>query len=139
MVRRIVITVTIRKGIQMERNIIITVKELDKIQKRQMKISFEAAQKYPGQYQELRFILEKILLSGLDISEYYETVTKLASLLKPLFEVKVGSIFYYPYKNRSPEIYGQAENLVEEVKKLLHQMDKLDAFLRESERKGTAL
>jgi hypothetical protein len=63
MVRHIAITVTIRREIQMKRKIIITAEELDKIHKRQIKISAEAVQKYPKQYQELRLILEEILAS----------------------------------------------------------------------------
>ncbi len=47
----------------MKRKIIITAEELDKIHKRQIKISAEAVQKYPKQYQELRLILEEILAS----------------------------------------------------------------------------
>lgn len=114
----------------MKRKIVITVEELDRIHKRQMKISAEAVQKYPEQYQELRSHLEDILTSGLDVSEYHETATRIASLLKPLFELKAGSIFYYPHKNILPEIYGRAENLIKEVKQLLHQMDKLDAWIK---------
>ena len=114
----------------MKHKIIISAEELDRIHKRQMKISAKAVQKYPKQYQELRSILKEILAGGLDISEYHETSTKLASLLKPLFELKAGSIFYYPYKNISPEIYGRAENLIKEVNKLLHQMDKLDVWIK---------
>jgi hypothetical protein len=70
MARHIVITVTIRNGMQMKRKIIITVKEFDKIHKRQMKISAEAVQKYPRQYQELRSILEEIFTGGVDILKF---------------------------------------------------------------------
>lgn len=114
----------------MKRKIIITKEELDRIHYSQMKISAKAVQKYPKQYQELRSTLEEILARGLDISKYHKAATKIASLLKPLFELKAGSIFYYPHKNISPEIYGRAENLIKEVKQLLHQMDKLDAWIK---------
>ena len=111
------------------KQIIISKVQLDKYEKECMEISYTAAvHMYPKQYRELRSILEKILASGLDISEYYETVMKIAALLEPFLELK-GTIFYYPYKNINPEIYGRADNLIEEVKRLLDQMDKLDAWI----------
>jgi hypothetical protein len=112
----------------MKRTIIIKKKEVDRIKKKQMEISSEAVQKYPIQYQKLRSILKGVLANGLDVTEYYDTAMKICSQLKPLFELKAGSIFYFPYKNISPEVYGLAKTIMEEISDLLQRMNELDAW-----------
>lgn len=112
----------------MKRTIIIKKKELDRIHKKQMEISSEAVQKYPIQYQKLRSILKGILANGLDVTEYYDTAMKICSQLKPLVELKAGSVFYFPYKNISPKVYGRAETIMEEINSLLQWMNELDAW-----------
>ena len=112
----------------MKRTIIIKKKEVDRIHKKQMEISSEAVQKYSIQYQKLRPILKEILANGLDVTEYYDTAMKICSQLKPLVELKAGSVFYFPYKNISPEVYGLAKTIMEEISDLLQRMNELDAW-----------
>lgn len=80
----------------------------------------------PAVYRELRKALHEAVSSKILIDDYYPLTKRIAGFLKELFEVTPGTIFYHPYKDINPDIYGSPQEFTQQIKALLKDMEALD-------------
>lgn len=88
--------------------------------------SLKAKAARPAAYRELRKALHEAVSSKILIDQYYSLAKKIAGFLKELLEVTPGTIFYHPYKDINPEIYGSPQEFAKRINALLKDMEALD-------------
>ena len=107
---------------------IITKEDMEAIRAETLLNSHKAKATRPETYRELRKALHEALSSKISIDEYYLLAKKIAGFLKELIEVTAGTIFYHPYKDINPDIYGKPQEFMQQLKALLKDMDALDGM-----------
>ena len=107
---------------------IISKEDMEAIRAEILLCSLKAKGERPAPYRELRKALHKTLSSKILIDEYYPLAKKIAGFLKELIEVTPGTIFYHPYKDINPDIYGSPQEFTQQLKALLKDMDALDGM-----------
>lgn len=103
----------------------ITVAEMKKIQSDGIKATLAAVKAEPKAYKALKRAVNWIIIHKIDISEWEDRATAIASYLNTLTRVSKGTYFYYPWKNTSPEIYGKASTLRAQCRQLKELFDTL--------------
>ncbi len=80
----------------------------------------------PETYRELKKALHEAVSLKILIDGYYPLAKKIAGFLKELIEVTPGTIFYHPYKEINPDIYGSPQEFTRRINALLKDMEALD-------------
>lgn len=105
---------------------IITKEDMEAIKAETLQNSLKAKAARPEIYRELKKALHETLSSKIVIDEYYPLSKKIAGFLKEFLEVTAGTIFYHPYKDINPDIYGSPKDFTRQLKALLKEMEALD-------------
>jgi hypothetical protein len=109
---------------------IITKEDMEAIRAEILLCSLKAKAARPAAYMELRKALHEALSSKILIEEYYPLAKKIAGFLKDLIEVTSGTIFYHPYKDINPDIYGNPQEFTQRLKALIRDMEAIDEMSR---------
>ena len=105
---------------------IISKRDMKAIRAETLLNSLKAKTARPDAYRELKKALHEAVSSKILIDEYYPLAKKIAGFLKELLEVTPGTIFYHPYKDINPDIYGSPQEFTKQIKALLKDMEELD-------------
>ena len=105
---------------------IISKRDMEPIREEILLNSLKAKTARPDAYRELKKALHEAVSSKILIDEYYPLAKKIAGFLKELFEVTSDTIFYHPYKDINPDIYGSPQEFTKRIDALLKDMEALD-------------
>jgi hypothetical protein len=105
---------------------IISKADMEAIREEILLNSLKAKVARPDAYRELKKALHKAVSSKILIDQYYPLAKKIAGFLKELLEVTPGTIFYHPYKEINPDIYGSPQEFIKRINALLKDMEALD-------------
>jgi hypothetical protein len=106
---------------------IISKRDIEAIREEILLNSLKARAARPEAYRGLKKALHEAVSSKILIDEYYPLAKKIAGFLKELFEVTSGTIFYHPYKDINPDIYGSPQDFTQQLKALFKDMEALDS------------
>jgi hypothetical protein len=105
---------------------IISKEDIEAIRAKILVCSLKAKTTQPAAYRELKKAIHRALSSKILLDEYYPLAKKIAGFLKDLIEITPGTIFYHPYKDINPEIYGSPQEFTQRLKALLRDMEAVD-------------
>ncbi len=97
--------------------------------------SLEKAQKaiaaHPGEYRQVKRLLEKVLANPVDVTQYYGIARNLTLLLEKLNASSPGSLFAYYHENIAPERQGDTRYFKMICADLRQQIRQVDQFRRQ--------
>jgi hypothetical protein len=105
---------------------IISKRDMEAIRGKILLNSLKAKAARPVAYRELRKALYEAVSSKILIDQYYPLAKKITGFLKELLEVTPGTIFYHPYKEINPDIYGSPQEFTKRINALFKDMEALD-------------
>ena len=105
---------------------IISKDDIEAIRAKTLQNSLKAKIARPETYRELKGAINEASSSRISIDGYYSLAKKIAGSLRQLTESTPGTIFYHPYKNINPDIYGSPQDFTRQIKALLKEMEALD-------------
>ncbi|MFP3981429.1 MAG: hypothetical protein ACLFUY_08550 [Desulfobacterales bacterium] len=86
----------------------------------------------PGEYRELKRVLDRVVCHSVDISDYHRTARELVGLLEALNAACPGSVFDYYYTHMHPDKKGDARYFKVLCADLRQQIKSVDQYRRRS-------
>ncbi|MFW6081648.1 MAG: hypothetical protein ACOC7W_07025 [Desulfosalsimonas sp.] len=85
----------------------------------------------PGEYREIKRLLDAVLDRPVDVSDYYRVATKIVRLLEMLSATSPDSLFAYYCNNIDPNRQGDARYFKIVCRDLRHQLELIDQYRRQ--------
>ena len=86
----------------------------------------------PGEYREIKRVLDRVLCGSVDISAYYRIARELVGLLEALNAACTGSVFAYYETHMHPDKKGDARYFKVMCADLRQQIKSVDQYRRRS-------
>lgn len=84
----------------------------------------------PGEYREIKRLLDDVLERSVDVSDYHRVASKIVRLLEMLSATSSDSLFAYYCNNIDPKRQGDARYFKIVCRDLRHQLELIDQYRR---------
>lgn len=109
-----------------------TMEDLKNRRRQSLENARKAIAARPGEYREVKRMLDRVLCRSVDISEYHRIARQLVGLLEALNAAYPGSLFAYYYTHMHPDKKGDARYFKVMCADLRQQIKSVDQYRRQS-------
>ncbi|MFP3999141.1 MAG: hypothetical protein ACLFUN_04795 [Desulfobacterales bacterium] len=108
-----------------------TMEELRRRRQRALEKAEKAISERPGEYREIKRLLDEILDRPVDVTDYYRVAGEIVRLLEKLSASSSESLFAYYCSNIDPRKKGDARYFKVVCRDLRHQLNLVDQYRRQ--------